>query len=68
MKGKNMGKVNIDEKKARMRLAMTEYKAFHRQYAFFLDEAEDSDIISWLDSQGNRSEVIRCILRKAVRK
>ena len=54
------------DKEERRRLAMAEYKVFHRQVAFYLDEAEDADIISWLDRQGNKSEAIRRILRKAV--
>lgn len=56
-----------NDKKAKRHLAMMEFKAMHRQVAFYLDEAEDADVISWLDRQGNKSEAIRRILRKAVR-
>ena len=56
-----------NDRKTRMKLAMADYRVFHRQVAFYLDEAADADIISWLDRQGNKSEAIRRILRKAVR-
>lgn len=56
-----------NNKKAQRHLAMMEFKAMHRQVVFYLDEAEDADVISWLDRQGNKSEAIRRIIRKAVR-
>lgn len=56
-----------NDKKTQRHLAMLDYKAQHRRYCFYLDEAEDADVISWLDRQGNKSEVIRRIIRKAVR-
>lgn len=56
------------DKEERRRLAMAEYKAMHRPFTFYLDEATDSDLITWLERQGNKSEAIRRILRKAVKK
>lgn len=54
------------DKNQQKKVAIAKYKATHKMFSFFLDEVEDAAVITWLERQGNRSEAVRRILRKAV--
>ena len=54
------------DKTQQKKIAAAKFKATHKMYSFYLDEVEDAAIITWLERQGNRSEALRRIIRKAV--
>ena len=60
-----------DKKKAisrseQMKRATKKFKKTHKTYTFHLETVQDADVIKWINKQGNKSEAVRRILRKAV--
>lgn len=55
---------DLQKKKGDRRVYLKKYMMRHRTLCVTLDNDSDSDIISWLDAQENRSQAVREALRK----
>lgn len=56
----------MTKKEQQKKVAIAKFNATHKMFSFYLDEIEDAEIVTWLEKQGNKSEAIRRIIRKAV--
>ena len=56
------------DRKTQLKKAKAKYMKTHNVYTYHLDTVQDAAVIKWLEKQGNRSEAVRQLLRKAVLK
>ena len=55
------------DRQTQLKAAAAKFRKTHKIFTFHLDEVQDAAVIQWLDKQGNKSEAVRRILRKAVK-
>ena len=58
----------MSDRTAQLKTAAAKFRKTHKIYTFHLNSDQDKEVIEWLEKQGNRSEAVRQLLRKAVLK